>query len=203
MNIERGFILANCGGAEEAGVAGAAVDVQRHDVGLLEQLVEGADAAGVAVGEAVRGVEEDHPETERLGQVGQLGADVAVADDAQRAAAHLVAALRGLVPDAVVHPLRLLGQSAGQRDDLADDQLDDTAGVGVRRVERRDPALCRGREVDLVGADAEGADRHQLGGVLEDALGDLGVGADPDHGLALQGLDQLVLTEGVRCGCAR
>ena len=114
MNIERGFILANCGGAEEPGVARATVDVQRDHVGLGEQLVEGADPTGVAVGEPVGGVEEDHPEAERLGEVGQLGADVAVADDAERAAAHLVAALRRLVPDAVVHPLGLLGAADGR-----------------------------------------------------------------------------------------
>ena len=138
MNIERGFIFANCGGAEEPGVAGPAVDVQRDDVGLLEQLVEGADPAGVAVGEPVGGVEEDHPEAERLGEVGELGADVAVADDAERAAADLVAALRRLVPDAGVHPLGLLRQPSRQRDDLADDELDHAAGVGVRRVEGRD-----------------------------------------------------------------
>ncbi len=35
----------------------------------------------------------------------------------------------------------LLRQPAGQRDDLADHQLDDAAGVGVRRVEDRDAAL--------------------------------------------------------------
>ena len=39
------------------------------------------------------------------------------------------------------------------------------------------------------------ADRQQVRGVLEHPLGHLGVGADADHRLALQGLDQVVLAE--------
>ena len=155
--------------AEEAGVAGPAVDVQAHDVGLGEQVVEALHPPGVAVGEPVGGVEEDHPQAHRLGEVGQLGADVAVAHDAERAAADLVAALRRLVPDAGVHLLGLLGQPAGQHDDLADHQLHDAAGVGVRRVEDRDAALGRRDQVDLVGADAEAADRQQVGRRVEHA----------------------------------
>ena len=75
-------------------------------------------------------------------------------------AADLVAALGGLVPDAGVHVGVLLGQPPGQRDDLGERQLDDAAGVGERRVEHRDAAGRGGGQVDLVGADAERADRH-------------------------------------------
>ena len=182
-------------GAEEARVAGPAVDVERDHVGLLEQLVERPDASGIAVREAVGGVEEDHPEAKGLGQVGELSPDVAVAHDAERPSPDLVAALRGLVPDPVVHPLGLLRQPAGQGDDLADDELDDAPGVGVRRVEGGDPAPGSGIEVDLVGADAEGPDGGQVG-VVQDPVRDLGVGADADHGHALEGLDQVVLTQG-------
>ena len=64
-------------------------------------------------------VEKRHLHAQRLGQHRQLGADVAVADDAQRPAAHLVAAPGRLVPDPVVHPQRLLAQPAGEGDDLA------------------------------------------------------------------------------------
>ena len=182
-------------GAEHARVAGPPVHVDAHHVGLGEQLVEGADPPGVAVREPVGGVVEDHPQAHGLGEVGQLGADVAVADDAQRAAAHLVAALRRLVPHAVVHALGLLGQPARQHDDLGDHQLDDAAGVGVRRVEDRDAALGRGGQVDLVGADAEAADRQQVRRVLEHARGDRGVGADPQQVHPVQGGDQLVLAQ--------
>ena len=78
--------------AEQAGVARPPVHVQRHHVGLGQQRLERRHPAGVAVRQPVGGVEEDHPQAERLGDVGQLGADVAVADDAEGAAADLVAA---------------------------------------------------------------------------------------------------------------
>ena len=105
--------------------------------------------------------------------------------------------LRRLVPDALVHPLGLLRQPARQRDDLGDHQLDDAAGVGVRRVEDRDAALGGRVEVDLVGADAEAADRDQVLGRVEHPRRDVGVGADPEQLYAArQHLDELVLGEG-------
>ena len=93
-----------------------------------------------------------------------------------------------LVPDAVVHPLGLLGQPAGQGDDLADHQLHDAAGVGVRRVEDRDAALGRRRQVDLVGADAEAADRQQVGRGVEHLLGDVVLERIPSRSTPVQGL---------------
>ena len=96
-----------------------------------------------------------------------------------------------------VHPLGLLRQPSRQGDDLADHQLDDAAGVGVRRVEDRDAALGGAGQVDLVGADAEAADRDQVGGRLQHPRRDVGVGADPEQLHATcQRLDQLVLGEG-------
>ena len=138
MNIERGFISANCSAPNRPALPGRPSTWSVTTSDSLEQLVEAADPAGVAVGEPVGGVEEDHPQAEGLGEVAELGADVAVADDAEGPAAHLVAALRRLVPDPGVHLLGLLGQPAGQRDDLADHQLHDAARVGVRRVEGGD-----------------------------------------------------------------
>ena len=182
-------------GAEEPGVAWAPVDVQRDDVGLGEELVEGADAAGVAVGEPVCGVEEDHPEAERLGEVGQLGADVAVADDAQGAAADLVAALRGLVPDAVVHPLGLLGS---RRARAMISPMTSSTTLRVLEYGALKAATPRGaaasRSIWLVPMQkAPTASRSVRS---EDLLGDFGVRADADDRLALQRLDQLVLAQG-------
>ena len=185
--------------AEQPGVAGATVDVQRDDVGLGEQGVQRRHPARVAVGESVGGVVEDHAQPERLGDDRELRADVAVADDAEHPAADLVGALGGLVPQAVVHLLRLLRQSSRERDDLADDELDDAAGVGVGRVEGSDPVGCGRVEVDLVGADAEGPDREQIG-VLDDLRGQVGPGADAEQLHTLQRLDQVVLAQGARTG---
>ncbi len=185
-------------GAEEPGVAGPSVDVQAHDVGDLEQLRERPGTTRVPMRRPVRLVVEHDAHPERLGDVRQLRADVAVAHDAQGPAAHLVAAARRLVPHAVVHPLRLLRQPAGERDDLADHELDHTARVGVRRVEHPDAPCRRGAQVDLVGADAEAADRLEVRCRFQDPRGHGGVGADAEQTDTGQGLDQLVLGQRAR-----
>ena len=170
------------------------------DVGLGQQLLEGAHPPGVAVGQPVGGVVEDDPHPDGLSHVRELRADVAVADDAQGAAADLVAPLGRLVPDAVVHPLRLLGQAAGQRQDLAQHQLDDTAGVGERRVEDGDPARGRVDEVHLVGADAEAAHGEEVLSRVQGTGRHLGVRPDAEQRHAGQGVDQLALTQRPRPG---
>ena len=148
--------------AEEAVVAVPAVHVQGDGLHRLQQLGQGGAAARVAERELVGDVVEVHGHAEVLRQHRQLGADVAVADDAELAPAHLVAAGRGLVPLALVHLGVLLRQPPGHGDDLGQRELDHAAGVGERRVEHRDAAPARGGHVDLVDADAEGADRDQV-----------------------------------------
>ena len=75
-----------------------------------------------------------------------LEEDVAFSSIAQgeighaRALYELVAGVQGGVA---------VGQTTGQRDDVGDGELDDRAGVGVRRVEHRRADLGRGGEVDL------------------------------------------------------
>ncbi len=181
------------GGAEEPGVAGSSVDVEAHDVGDLEQLRERPGTTRVAVRRPVRLVVEHDAHPERLGEVRQLRADVAVAHDAQGPATHLVTAARGLVPHAVVHPHRLLRQPPRERDDLADHELHHAARVGVRRVEDRDAPVGRSGEVDLVGADAEAADRLEVGRRRQDSRGHRGVGPDPEQADPGEGIGQLVL----------
>ena len=53
-----------------------------------------------------------------------------------------------------------------------------------------------GVQVDLVGADAERADRQQIGGLRNDPLGDLGARSDAQQADAVERVDQLVLAEG-------
>ena len=89
-------------------------------------------------------------------------------------------------------------QLVGQRDDLGDRELDDTAGVGERGVEGSDPVARRGGEVDLVRLDAERADRQQVRSGLKHGLGDVGGGTDPEHVDADDGVGQLLL--GQRAG---
>ena len=148
----------------------------------LQQLVQGGAAPRVAERELVGGVVEVHGHAEVLGQHRQLGADVAVADDAQLAAAHLVAARPRTCPTCPACICAFFSVSRrAMRDDLGQRQLDHAAGVGERRVEHRDAAPARRGQVDLVGADAEGADRHQIRGRGQHALGDLGLGPDAEQ----------------------
>ena len=178
---------------EEAGVARAPVDVQGHHVRLRQQVVQRRHPLRVAVREPVVGVEVDDPEPDRLGDHGELRADVAVADDPEHPAADLVAAVRGLVPDPVVHPQGLLRQPPRERDDLADHELDHAPGVGVRRVERGHAPARRRCEVDLVGADAERTHRDEVGRRRERPIGQERVRPDAEEVEAGQGRHQLVL----------
>ena len=57
------------------------------------------------------------------------------------------------------------------------------------------PALGRRGQVDLVGADAERADRQQVRRGLEHRRGDGGLGPDAEQVDAVEGGDQLVLVE--------
>ena len=57
------------------------------------------------------------------------------------------------------------------------------------------PSRGGGGEVDLVGADAEGADRLQVGRGLEDAPRHIGLRADAQQLHSAQGVDQFGLVE--------
>jgi hypothetical protein len=97
-----------------------------------------------------------------------------------------------------VHLRVLLRQPPRHRDDLGQRELDDAAGVGERRVEHRHAALARGRQVDLVDADAERAHRDQIRRGRQDTLGDLRPRPDAEQVHAVDGLDELILTERTR-----
>jgi hypothetical protein len=61
-----------------------------------------------------------------------------------------------------VHLERAVAQLAGERDDLGDHQLGDTARVGKGRVEDGNAMLGCIVQVYLVGADAEAADDEEI-----------------------------------------
>ena len=172
-----------------------AVDVQRDDVRLGQQFVHRLAAPRVRQREPVDDVVVDDVHAEVLGEHRQLGADVPVADDAKRSAANLVRTVGRLVPDARVHQRVLLGEMPSQRDDLGQRQFDDAAGVGERCVEHGNAASRSRREIDLVGADAERADRDQVRGRLEHARGHLGLRANTKQLDAGQCGDELVFVQ--------
>jgi hypothetical protein len=127
----------------------------------------------------------DDAHAHRLGEGGELRADIAVTHDAERLAAHFVAVGRGLVPAAGMRRGRLGEYPPEKHDDLGDGQFGDAARVRERRVEHRD-AAARGRvEVDLVRADREAPDRKQLVGAFENRARQLRARADAEDVHAL------------------
>nr|POE56575.1 hypothetical protein CFP56_33547 [Quercus suber] len=170
-------------------------DVQGDEVGGLQQLLEAVDLRGAAHAHEVDDVEIDDPHAHGLGQHRQLTAHVSIPDDAQRLAAHLPAPARHLVPHALVHLVAAVADLAGEGDDLPDHHLRDGARVAEGRVEHGDAVCGSIFEVDLVRTDAEAADDDQVLGVLEDAVGEMCLGADADDVHVPDLLDQLVLRE--------
>ena len=78
--------------AEESRVRLASIHMKRDHIGLFQQFVERVATVGVAHGELLFNVVEQHAHAKRLGDDGKLGADVAVADDAERLASDLMGA---------------------------------------------------------------------------------------------------------------
>ncbi len=123
---------------------------------------------------------------------------VAVADDAQGVPAHLVGAVRALVPHAAVQTRVFDGDAAREVDDLADGELDDGARVGVGGVKHGDAHLGSRRQIDLVCADAEGSDGLEFGARAQHSLGDLGLGTQAQVVHAFERVDEVVLGQGAR-----
>jgi hypothetical protein len=172
--------------------------VQGDDIALAEQGGELGDGARVAEREPAGDVVVEHAHAQVLGEDAELRADVAVADDAERLAAHLDAALGALGPAAAVHERAFPRDAAQQHDGLAEHELGDAAGVGVGGVEDRDAALRRRREVHLVGPDAEAADGGELWRRRQHLLGQFGARADAEEVHVLQRGLQGVAREGLR-----
>jgi hypothetical protein len=155
--------------------------VQRDDVGAASSASSEPSWRALPSGSFGLDVVVEHHRMPRLGEHADLRADVAVADDAEHLAARLVAARRALGPAAAVQQRVLLRDAAHQHHDLGEHQLGDAARVGEGRVEHRDAAARRGGQVDLVGADAEAADRDQPGRRLEHRRSvELGARADAE-----------------------
>ena len=124
------------------------------------------------------GVEGDDAHLEAERAVGDDGADVAAADDAQNLGGDLHA------HEAVLLPLARLGGGVGGGD-LAghgEHHGDGVFGCGdgiAKRCVHHDHATARGGgNVDVIDANARAADDLEAGRLLQQLCGDLGVGAD-------------------------
>ncbi len=135
--------------------------MQADDVALGQKLPERLHRLGIAVAKPVGVVEENHLHAHRLGEHRQLRPDIAVADDAQRAATHFMAVGGGLVPGAVMRRDRARKDPPQQHHDFADHEFGDAARIRERCVEDGNAAPARRVEIDLVGPDAETSDHRQ------------------------------------------
>jgi hypothetical protein len=124
----------------------------------------GSTLSGVAQWQLGHGVVEEHLHAQAFSQYRQLSTDRAVADDAQLFATDFEGVGCAFDPAATVAGSVFLRDAAQQQDGLGQHQLGHGTGVGVRCVEHAIPR-SRSVQVDLVGADAETADSHQLLGV--------------------------------------
>ena len=132
----------------------------------------------------------------RLGQHAHLAADVAVADDAQRLAAHLVASSVAILRH--LPWCTSLERSPSWRASMTISAIIISATLRVLlngRVEHRHAALVGGGQLHLVGADAEAAQREQALGLGQRGGGHLRLAADAQHVHVGDALLQLGLGE--------
>ena len=141
-----GFISRNCSAPIISCVCGVSGTCSVTKSAPPSSASSDRDRLRVAERQLGHDVVEDDAHAERFGEHADLRADVPVADDAERLAAHLVRPGRRLVPLAAVRAGIAPRHAAQQHHDLGDDQLGDAARVGERRVEDRHARLsaaCR------------------------------------------------------------
>ena len=169
--------------------------VQRDEIGALEQFLE-LDLLDAEVQRALRRQERivgDHLHLQADGAIGDDRADVAAADHAERLAENLDA------HELVLFPLAGAGRGVGlgnlprQRQHQRDGVLGGGDRVAERRVHHDHAAGGRGRDVDVVDADAGAADHLQLFRLLENFRRHLGGRADRQAVVVADDFGELVL----------
>src|SRR5690554_2209205 len=169
--------------------------VQGNHIGNVQQFLQRAHLRGVTDRQLGNHVVEIDIHTQAFGQHAELGADVAVSDDAQLLATDFVAVLGGLDPLTPMRLGALLGHATQQQDGLGQNQLGYGTGVGDRCVENGNTTAGCSLQVYLVGANAETAHSHQLLGSFKYFLGQLGARPDTDEVRIGNLLDQVFLTQ--------
>ena len=168
--------------AEEAAVAGPAVDVQGHHVGHLEQLVEGGAAAGVAQRQLVGGVVEVDASCR-----GSRPAPTAGCRCCRTRRCPSVRPRTSWLPSAALSQTPSCMPAFFSVSRRVSAMISARASSTTLRVlengalKTATPAAGGGGQVDLVGADAERADREQVGRRRQHRGGDLGLGPDAEQ----------------------
>ena len=169
--------------------------VQREEVGGGEDVVGRRGLLGAELPEALGGDERvvgDDAHAERLGADRDELADAAEAEDAEGLALDLGAAELAALPLAAGERGVRLRDVAGQREHQRDGVLGGRDRVGLGRVGDDDALLGRGRDVDVVDADAGAADDLQVVGAVDRLGVQLGRGADQDAVVVADAVQQLL-----------
>ena len=158
------------GGADGAARLRGQRQVQGEEVGGRVHVLRRLDPLGAELAEAlgrdVRVVGDDaHPEPERAAR--DLLPDPAEAEDAERLAGELDAAVRAALPAALLQRGVRLRDVARERDEEADRVLRGGDDRRLRRVRDDDPAPRRRVDVDVVDAHARAPDHLQTLGALD------------------------------------
>ncbi len=169
--------------------------MQRDEIGTLEQFRQ-FDLLDAEVERALRRQERivgDHLHAQAERAVGDDGADVAAADDAQRLAGDFHAHEAVLFPLAGLRGRVGLRDLARQREHHGDGVFGGRDRIAERRV-HHDDALrrCRGN-IDIVDADAGAADHLEMRRLLENFRRDLGGRADRETVVLADDLGELFL----------
>jgi hypothetical protein len=114
-------------------------------------------------------------------QHADLRADVSITDDTECLATHFDAAGGGLHPAPAMAQRVFLRNATREHDGFGDDEFGDAARVRVGRIEHRYAERLCSIGVDLVGADAEAADRDQAPRFVEHVGGQVGARANADQ----------------------
>src|SRR5215831_18808311 len=125
--------------------------VHSDDVAPSEEIIERGCGLGVALPQNKNTIPVENAHSHGLREHGELAANIAIADDAQRLSAHLVAANGRLIPTALMRGHRFGEHTSQQHDDFGNSQLRDAACIGERCVKDWDTLALRRLEINLVG----------------------------------------------------
>src|ERR1700685_957452 len=146
----------------------------------------------VAHGQARRDVAKNDSQTERFGENSDLAANPTIPDDAETLPPYLERSRSRLLPMLSVHLPRVITQMAREHDHFRDDHFRNAAGVGKGSVEDGNaPAVCA-FEVDLIGADAEAADRQQPSARRQHGVGDARLASNAEQMHVLDAASELL-----------
>ena len=134
----------------------------------------------------------DERHAEGVGATGDLAADPAEPDDAERLPLELLAGELRPVPLAFAHRHDRVGQVAQQAEDIAEEQLGDGDGIARRRIDHGDAESRRRFHVDVVDADAGPADDAQPSAAFQQLGGDLRRAPTDQRVIVPDALEQLL-----------